>query len=89
MCQLCATLWLPLEAASQAMVGSTTTGPSCIRLEREDAVAPLRELIGATNPAEAAIGTIRFLFGKSLSTNAVHASANPDDAARELGLIFG
>ena len=61
----------------------------CIRLEREDAVARLRELIGATNPAEAATGTIRFLYGKSLSSNAVHASANPEDAARELGLIFG
>lgn len=61
----------------------------CIRLEREDAVARLRELIGATNPAEAATGTVRFLFGKSLSTNAVHASANPEDAARELGLVFG
>jgi len=61
----------------------------CIRLEREDAVARLRELIGATNPAEAATGTIRFLYGESLSTNAVHASANPEDAVRELGLIFG
>ncbi len=61
----------------------------CVRLERENAVAALRELIGATNPAEAAIGTIRALFGKSLSQNAVHASANPDDAARELALIFG
>ena len=44
------------------------------------------ELIGATNPAEAATGTIRFLYGASLSTNAVHASANPDHAARELAL---
>lgn len=60
----------------------------CIRLEREDAVARLRELIGATNPADAATGTIRFLYGSSLSTNAVHASANAADAARELGLIF-
>lgn len=60
-----------------------------IRLERENAVAALRELIGATNPAEAATGTIRDLFGASLQNNAVHASANPEDAARELGLIFG
>ena len=60
-----------------------------IRLERENAVAALRELIGATNPAEAATGTIRDLFGASLQNNAVHASANPQDAARELGLIFG
>ncbi len=61
----------------------------CVRLEREDAVAKLRELIGATNPANAAIGTIRQLYGASLSQNAVHASANADDAARELGIIFG
>jgi nucleoside-diphosphate kinase len=60
-----------------------------IRLERENAVAALRELIGATNPEEAAVGTIRDLFGSSLQNNAVHASANPEDAARELGLIFG
>ena len=60
-----------------------------VRLERENAVAALRELIGATNPADAAVGTIRDLYGASLQNNAVHASANPDDAARELGIIFG
>lgn len=60
-----------------------------IGLERENAVAALRELIGATNPAEASVGTIRDLFGASLANNAVHASANAEDAARELGLIFG
>ena len=72
------------------LVAYITSGPVvCVRLEREEAVARLRELIGATNPAEAATGTIRFLYGESLSNNAVHASANPADAARELGLIFG
>ena len=72
------------------LVAYITSGPVvCIRLEREDAIARLRELIGATNPAEAATGTIRFLYGESLSTNAVHASANAEDAARELALIFG
>ncbi len=60
-----------------------------VRLERDNAVAALRELIGATNPADAAIGTIRDLYGASLQNNAVHASANPEDAERELGLIFG
>jgi len=60
-----------------------------IGMERDNAVAALRELIGATNPEEAAVGTIRDLFGASLSNNAVHASANAEDAARELGLIFG
>jgi nucleoside-diphosphate kinase len=71
------------------LVDYITSGPVvCLRLEREDAVARLRELIGATNPAEAAAGTIRFLYGAELSHNAVHASANPEDAARELKLIF-
>ncbi len=60
-----------------------------VRLERENAVAALRQLIGATNPAEAAIGTVRHLYGASLSHNAVHASAVPEDAERELQLIFG
>lgn len=67
-----------------------TSGPVVtLRLERENAVAALRELIGATNPAEAAVGTIRDLYGVSLQNNAIHASANTADAARELGLIFG
>ncbi len=60
-----------------------------IGMERENAVAALRELIGATNPEDASVGTIRALFGVSLANNAVHASANTDDAARELALIFG
>jgi nucleoside-diphosphate kinase len=59
-----------------------------VRLERENAVAALRELIGATNPEEAAVGTIRNVYGTSLQHNAVHASANAQDAARELGIIF-
>jgi len=72
------------------LVRYITSGPVvCVALEREDAVRRLRELIGATNPAEAATGTVRFLYGSSLGENAVHASANPDDARRELGLIFG
>jgi nucleoside-diphosphate kinase len=73
-----------------ALCDYITSGPVvAVRLERENAVAALRELIGATNPAEAATGTIRDLFGASLQNNAVHASANPADAARELSLIFG
>jgi len=60
-----------------------------IQLEGDDAVRRLRELIGATNPAEAATGTVRHLYGASLQNNAVHASANPEDAARELKIIFG
>ena len=74
----------------ESLVSYITSGAVvCVRLERENAVASLRELIGATNPAEAAIGTVRALYGASIGENAVHASANPEDAARELTLIFG
>jgi nucleoside-diphosphate kinase len=67
-----------------------SSGPVlAVRLEREDAVHRLRELVGATNPAEAATGTIRFLYGTSLTQNAVHASANAEDSRRELEIIFG
>jgi nucleoside-diphosphate kinase len=48
----------------------------------------MRELVGATNPAEASCGTIRFLYGSSLQENAVHASDSAENAARELGLVF-
>jgi len=60
-----------------------------VRLEAEDAVPRLRELIGATDPAKAMPGTVRARFGASMQNNAVHASANRDDAARELALVFG
>jgi nucleoside-diphosphate kinase len=60
-----------------------------VRLEAADAVPRLRELIGATDPAKAAPGTVRARFGASMQNNAVHASANRDDAARELELVFG
>jgi nucleoside-diphosphate kinase len=72
------------------LVAYITSGPVvALRLEREDAVRRLRELIGATDPAEAATGTVRFVYGTSLQTNAVHGSATPADAERELGIIFG
>ena len=74
----------------EPLVDYITSGPVvCVRLERDDAVARLRELIGATDPAKAATGTVRFLHGSTLSQNAVHASANLDDARRELRLVFG
>ncbi len=73
-----------------ALVDYIAGGPVvAVRLEAEDAVPRLRELIGATDPAKAAPGTVRARFGASLQNNAVHASANRDDAARELGLVFG
>ena len=72
------------------LVEYITSGPVvCIHLEREEAVTRLRELVGATNPADAATGTLRFLYGTSLSQNAVHASDSVENARRELGIIFG
>lgn len=73
-----------------ALVDYIAGGPVvAVRLAADDAVARLRELIGATDPGKAAPGTVRARFGASLQNNAVHASANPDDAARELALVFG
>jgi nucleoside-diphosphate kinase len=78
------------KAFYPALVDYIISGPVvAVRLERQDAVRRLRELIGATDPAEAATGTVRFLYGASLQNNAVHGSACPEDARRELGIIFG
>ena len=60
-----------------------------VRLEKENAVKDLRLLVGATNPAEAAPGTIRYLYGRSLQNNGVHASDSDPSAERELGIVFG
>jgi nucleoside-diphosphate kinase len=57
-------------------------------LEREDAVAKYREVIGATNPGNAAEGTIRKLYGASVGENAVHGSDKPETAAREIAYFF-
>jgi nucleoside-diphosphate kinase len=57
-------------------------------LQREDAIAKYREVIGATNPANAAEGTIRKLFGASVGENAVHGSDKPESAVREIGYFF-
>ncbi|UCE03818.1 MAG: nucleoside-diphosphate kinase [Candidatus Latescibacterota bacterium] len=59
-----------------------------VRLEAEDAVPRLRQLVGATNPAQATPGTIRAMYGTSLQENAVHASDSDASAERELGIIF-
>ncbi len=66
-----------------------SSGP-CITmvLERDDAIAGLREIMGATNPANAAPGTIRKDFAASIETNAIHGSDAPDTAAFEIGYFF-
>jgi nucleoside-diphosphate kinase len=57
-------------------------------LEREDAVRKLREVMGATNPANAAEGTIRKRHAASIERNCIHGSDAPETAAAELGFFF-
>ncbi len=72
------------------LVSYMTSSPvMLVCLEREDAIVKLREVVGATDPAEAADGTVRKLFGKSKQENSVHASDSPASAERELKLMFG
>jgi len=72
------------------LVEYISSGPVvAMHLEREDAIVKLRELLGATNPADAACGTLRDLFGTSLTQNAIHASDSPENGLREIGIIFG
>ena len=71
------------------LVAFMTSGPVMIQvLEGEDAIAKNRELMGATNPQEAAPGTIRADFAKSIDANAVHGSDAPETAAYEIGVFF-
>lgn len=66
-----------------------TEGPVVtLALEREDAVAKLREVMGATNPANAAEGTIRKRFAESIERNCIHGSDSPENAAIELAYFF-
>ena len=71
------------------LVTFMTSGPCLpMALERDDAVAKLREVIGATDPREAAAGTVRALYAESKERNAIHASDSPENAAREVGFFF-
>ena len=71
------------------LVEYMTGGPIvALALEREDAVARLREVIGATDPTEAAPGTIRALFGTDVGTNTVHGSDSPENGMREALFYF-
>ncbi|MDH4038002.1 MAG: nucleoside-diphosphate kinase [Candidatus Krumholzibacteria bacterium] len=71
------------------LVGYITSGPVlAMEVEAEEAVSRIRDLIGATNPADARPGTIRAMYGKSLQNNAVHASDSPASAEKELEIAF-
>jgi len=73
----------------QDLVAFMTSGPCLpMALERADAVANLRQVIGATDPAEAAPGTIRKLYAESKGRNAIHASDSDENARREVAFFF-
>jgi nucleoside-diphosphate kinase len=72
-----------------SLVGFMTSGPCMpVLLERDDAVKALREVIGATDPAEAAEGTVRALYAESKERNAIHASDSDENSAREAAFFF-
>ena len=71
------------------LVSFMTSGPVMLMaLTGENAITRNREIMGATDPAKAADGTIRKLYGDSMGENAVHGSDSPESAKRELGLFF-
>lgn len=71
------------------LVAFMTSGPCFpMALEKDDAVAAFRKTIGATDPAEAAPGTIRKLYAESKGRNAVHGSDSDENAAREVAFFF-
>ena len=71
------------------LVKFMTEGPVVVQvLEGENAVAKNREIMGATNPANAAAGTIRKDFAESIEANSVHGSDSPENAAAEIAYFF-
>lgn len=67
-----------------------SSGPVVVQvLEGENAVGRNREVMGATDPAQAAPGTVRAEFGRSIEANSVHGSDSPDTAGWEIGFFFG
>ena len=72
-----------------ALCNFMISGPVVVQvLEGDNAIASNRETMGATNPAEAAPGTIRAEFAESLEANSVHGSDGPETAAFEIGFMF-
>jgi nucleoside-diphosphate kinase len=71
------------------LVAFMTSGPVVVQvLEGENAVAKYREVMGATDPAKAAAGTIRKDFSESIEANSVHGSDSPENAATEIVFFF-
>lgn len=72
-----------------ALVDYITSGPVvAMEIEGDDVIKAIRRFIGPTNPAEAAPGTVRYMYGKSIQNNAVHASDSPESAKKELAIVF-
>ena len=73
----------------ESLVAFMTSGPVMVQvLEGENAIARNREVMGATNPADAAAGTIRADFASGIEENAVHGSDSPETAASEIAFFF-
>src|SRR5438270_11690632 len=74
----------------EGLVAFMTEGPVVVAaLERSDAVARLRQAMGATDSKKAESGTIRNLYGTDIERNAVHGSDSPENAAKEIAFFFG
>jgi len=73
----------------KSLVGFMMSGPVVVQvLEGENAVAKYREVMGATDPAKAAPGTIRKLYAESIEANSVHGSDGPETAKTEIAFFF-
>ena len=72
-----------------SLVESMTSGPVVLQvLQGNNAIAKHREVMGATNPANAAEGTIRKLYAESIEANSVHGSDSPESSKREISYFF-
>lgn len=72
-----------------SLIEFMTSGPViAFVLEKENAIQAYRDLMGATDPAKAAPGTLRALFGQNVERNAVHGSDSPENARREIAFFF-
>jgi len=77
------------EGFFSSLLDFMTSGPCFVLvLQKEDAIRANRDLMGKTDPADAAMGTIRKLYGESLQNNSVHGSDKPSSAAREISYFF-
>lgn len=73
-----------------SLVDYVTSGPVvAMEIEGDDVIRRLRAFVGATDPSKAEPGTIRYMYGISIQSNAVHASDAPESAKKELAIVFG